>query len=165
MKRLIFSLFTAAAVLSGGLVFAATAADEVTVTDAYARAVPPGQPNSASFMLLSNASTTAHAVVAAESSVSKVSELHTHTMSEGMMKMRQVERIEIPASGMTRLEPGGLHVMLIGLNHDLQPGDEVAITLTFEDGSKRGITAPVRMLQMKKMQQDMGGMEHGRMSQ
>ena len=166
MKRIIFSLIAASVVLASTLVFAGSAADEVTVTDAYARAVPPGQPNSASFMLLSNDSATGHAVVAAESSVSKVAELHTHTMSEGMMKMRQVEKIEIPAKGVTRLEPGGLHVMLIGLTQNLKPGDEVALTLVFEDGSKIMTNVPVQRQQMKMMMKhDMGGMDHGKMNQ
>lgn len=164
MKRAMFSLFTTSILLAAGLTFAGSAADEVTVSDAYARAVPPGQSNSASFMVLTNGSATGHALVAAESSVSKVAELHTHTMSEGMMKMRQVEKIDIPANGLTQLEPGGLHVMLIGLTQDLKPGDEVSLTLTFEDGSKRALVAPVRNLQMKMMKQGMGGMEHGKMN-
>lgn len=93
MKKVFFSLLTASIVLVNGFALAGSAADEVTVSDAYARAVPPGQPNSASFMLLSNGSAAGHAVVAAQSSVSRVTELHTHTMSEGMMKMRQVEKL------------------------------------------------------------------------
>lgn len=161
MKRAVSSLIAASVLLMSGSVLAG-AADDVTVSEPYARAVPPGQPNSATFMLLSNGSATDHSLVAAESSVSKVVELHTHTMVDGMMQMRQVERIDIPAGGTATLEPGGLHVMLIGLTQDLMPGDEVSITLTFEDGSKNTITAPVRNLQMKMMQ-DMGGMGHGKM--
>lgn len=163
MKKMFFSLLTASIVLVNGFALAGSAADEVTVSDAYARAVPPGQPNSASFMMLSNGSAAGHAVVAAQSSVSRVTELHTHTMSEGMMKMRQVEKIEIPANGTTKLEPGGLHVMLIGLTQDLKPGDELSLTLTFEDGSSSRILVPVRMLQMM-MKQDMGGAGHGKMN-
>ena len=79
------------------------------------------------------------------------------------MQMRQVEKIDIPAGSATKLEPGGLHVMLIGLVQDLKPGDEVSITLTFEDGSKTTIVAPVRNLQMQ-MKMDMGGMGHGKMN-
>jgi len=165
MKRAFYSLLTASIMLTSSLVVAGGAATEVTVSDAYARAVPPGQPNSASFMVLSNGSATDHAVVAAQSSVSKVAELHTHTMSEGMMKMRQVDKIVIPANGITKLEPGGLHVMLIGLTQDLKPGDEVSLTLTFEDGSDSTILAPVHKPQMKMMKQEMGGgMQHGKMN-
>ena len=163
MKPVLLSLLTLASLLVSTPQFAGTAAEAVMVSDGYTRAVPPGQPNSASFMLLSNSSATPHALVAAASSVSKVTELHTHTMAEGMMQMRQVEQIEIPANGTTRLQPGGLHLMLIGLTQQLKPGDEVALTLSFEDGSELKTTLPVRMLQMQMMQPGQGGMMHGKM--
>lgn len=53
--------------------------------------------------------------------------------------------------------------MLIGLTQDLKPGDELSLTLTFEDGSSSRILVPVRMLQMM-MKQDMGGAGHGKMN-
>ncbi len=133
--------------LSSG-VFAESVADQVEVKDPYVRAVPPGQPNSASFMALHNSDAAGHALVAAESPVSKVVELHTHTMVDGMMRMRPVEKVELPAGEEVALQPGGLHVMLIGLQQKLMPGEDIPITLVFEDGSKKEITAPVRKLQM-----------------
>ncbi|MES9844346.1 MAG: copper chaperone PCu(A)C [Candidatus Sedimenticola sp. PURPLELP] len=136
-------------------VMADTAADSVAVSDAYARAVPPGQPNSASFMTIVNNSGKDHALVSAESPVSKVVELHTHTMDEGMMKMRRVEKIDLPAGQTVTLKPGGLHVMLIGLHQDLKPGENVDVTLIFEDGSKTQLQAPIKKLQMKMMKKDM----------
>ena len=147
-----------------GSVHAETAAASVTVSEAYARAVPPGQPNSASFMLLKNASNMDHALVGAQSDAAETVELHTHSMKDGMMQMRRVARIEIPAGGETRLQPGGLHVMLIGLKGDLQPGEDVALRLQFEDGSTLEVAAPVRKLQMRMMKHDADmkhqGMQH-----
>ena len=67
--RLVSTLF---ALILGGISFAAmaeTAADAVSVTDPYVRAVPPGQPNSAAFMQLSNQSDADHILVGAESAV------------------------------------------------------------------------------------------------
>ena len=136
------------ALLSTPLVAATPAADEVSVVDAYVRTVPPGQPNSAAFMQLHNNSATSHAIVKAQSPVSKVVELHTHIMEDGMMKMRQVAQIDVPAQGSTTLAPGGLHVMLIGLTADLTPEQRVPVTLIFEDGSQTTIQAPVRKLHM-----------------
>lgn len=141
-----------------GSVQAETAAAAVTVSDAYARAVPPGQPNSASFMVLSNASAVDHALVGARSDAAETVELHTHNMKDGMMQMRRVQKIDIPAGAETRLQPGGLHVMLIGLKGDLQPGDELTLNLQFEDGSMLEVAAPVRKLQMKMMKHE--GMKH-----
>nr|WP_135606949.1 copper chaperone PCu(A)C [Solemya velesiana gill symbiont] len=144
-------------VMFSATLMAGTAADSVTVSDPYARAVPPGQPNSASFMTIVNNSEKDHALVNAESPVSKVVELHTHRMEEGMMKMRRVEKIDLPAGQTVALKPGGLHVMFIGLKQDLKPGENVDVTLIFEDGSKTQIQAPVKKLQMKMMKK---GMKH-----
>jgi copper(I)-binding protein len=152
---------TVLALVFGGMslvAVAGTAADAVQVTDPYVRAVPPGQPNSAAFMQLTNQSDTDHTLVAAESPVAQTVELHTHVMEEGMMKMRRIEKIDLPAGQQVGLQPGGLHIMLIGLKQDLQPDAQVALTLVFEDGSKSEIQAPVRMLQMQMS--GTGGMQH-----
>ena len=135
----------------------ALAGGAIGVKDAYVRAVPPGQPNSASFMMLNNGSDHDRALVAAKSPAAKVVELHTHTMVDGMMRMRQVPKIDLPAGKMVELKPGGLHVMLIGLTQDLKPGANVPVTLTFDDGSETTIEAPVKKVQMKMMK---GGMKH-----
>lgn len=138
--------------VSTPLLAATSAAEDVTVVDPYVRAVPPGQPNSAAFMQLQNSSTNNHAIVKAESPVSKVVELHTHIMEGGMMKMRQVKQIEIPAQGKTTLQPGGLHVMFLGLKSGLKPGQLVPVTLIYEDGSKTMLHAQVRKMKMHMKQ-------------
>ncbi len=143
-----------------GAVVAGKAADDVAVSGAYARAVPPGQPNSASFLTLTNNSSTDHVLVDAESPAAKVVELHTHINKDGMMQMRRVPKIDVPAGKVTKLQPGGLHVMLIGLKQQLKPGQEVKLTLVFKDGSRTTVNAPVQKLQMKMMKRDMGGMQH-----
>lgn len=139
-----------------GLLFAG-AADQVSIADAYVRAVPPGQPNSASFMTLTNGSGADIVLKGAESPAAKAVELHTHTMSDGMMRMRQVEKIDLPAGQSVKLQPGGLHVMMIGLQQALVPGEQIDLTLVFDDGSRLPLKVPVVKLQMKM--QD-AGMPH-----
>ncbi len=140
-------LVAALLTLCTGPAIAAGVADALEIASPYARAVPPGQPNSAVFMVLNNPLDTDHALVAAASPAAEVVELHTHRLEGGMMRMRRVEQIPLPAEAAVSLEPGGLHVMLIGLVRQLVPGDKVAVTLTFDDGSSRQITAPVREIQ------------------
>jgi copper(I)-binding protein len=149
----------AAFTLFAALGWATAFADgHIMVDDPYVRAVPPGQPNSAAFMTIMNKGENPVALVSASSSAAGVVELHTHVHEDGMMKMRRIEKIDVPAGGSTALEPGGLHVMLIGLTQDLKPEDKVAITLEFSDGSTQELEAPVRkiMMQMKSG----GGMQH-----
>jgi periplasmic copper chaperone A len=139
--------FACAALCLSASLYAGTAAEDLLAEGAYVRAVPPGQPNSAAFMDLTNKGETGHVLVAAESNVSKVAELHTHSMEGGMMKMRPVEKIDLPGGQTVKLQPGGLHIMLIGLTRQLSPGEDVEITLVFEDGSRDTLQAPVKTVQ------------------
>jgi len=144
------SLRSITALLAASLSFAVFAAD-VEVADPYARAVPPGQPNSAIFMTLSNPSEQDRALVGAESPVAETVELHTHIKADGMMQMRRIERIDLPAGQSVELAPGGLHIMLIGLQHPLDPETTIDLTLVFDDGERMALKVPVRRIEMGQM--------------
>lgn len=140
MKRFVLfvvGLFCSAVALAGS-------ADRISVENPYVRLVPHSAQATGAFMVLRNGGGQKVKVVGAESSLSKVTELHTHINEGGMMKMRPVPFFEIPAQGETVLKPGGLHVMLIGLLEVLQEGGWVEITLVFEDGSRKVVKAGVR---------------------
>lgn len=144
-------------------VLAGSAAESVSAHEPYVRMVPTGMTNTGAFMVLKNADSKDHKLVKAESTVAKAVELHTHTNDGGVMKMRPVKDIEIKSKGEAVLKPGSLHVMLIGLKQDLKEGDNVAITLTFEDGSSKKVEAPVRKIQTEmkmEMKHDHEGMKH-----
>jgi copper(I)-binding protein len=59
-------------------------------------------------------------------------------MEAGVMRMRPVARIELPAGKSVRLAPGGLHVMLIDIKQPLKPGDKVPLTLTVQRADLTG---------------------------
>jgi len=139
--------------LSGSLL--ADAAGDISISDAYVRATAPGQANSAAYMKLHNGSMQAYSVVDAEGHAAKAVELHTHVKAGGMMKMRRIDKIDVPAHGDVALQPGGHHVMLIGLKQAAKEGDSIHLSLVFNDGSKKMINAPV-----KKMQMQMGSQEN-----
>ena len=136
-----------------------TAAAEVKVENPYVRAVPPGQPNSAAFMTLVNSSAKAHSIKSATSPVAETVELHTHTNNNGVMEMRQVPQMDIPANGKTELKPGGLHIMLLGLKQTLKAGEKASVTLQFEDGSKTTVNALIEEVAPPKGM-GMGQMAH-----
>ena len=151
VKNVLTLLIFSATAAMGLPAHAGSAADEVVINHAYVRATPPGAQASAAFMVLENSGEVDHALVAASSGLGKKVEFHNHIMEEGMMKMRQVMKIELPAGMRVTLEPGGLHVMFMGLNQRPEMGDTVALTLTFADGSQTTITIPVKMIKgMKK---------------
>ena len=62
----------------------------------------------------------------------------------GMLGVRPVARVEIPAGGKLELKPGSYHLMLIGLNQELKVGDKIEITLKLEKAGDVKVTAEVR---------------------
>ncbi|HTY98612.1 MAG TPA: copper chaperone PCu(A)C [Rhodocyclaceae bacterium] len=136
-------LLAALAAVAAGSAFAAGAADGIVVENPYVRLAPPGAPATGAFMVLKNNGTKDVKIVKAESTASKVAELHNHVNEGGVMKMRQVPAMDIKAKGETVLKPGSLHVMLIELKAPLKEGDKVGITLGFDDGSSKQVEAPV----------------------
>lgn len=138
-----------AALLLAPSAFAADNA-ALVVEGAYARAVPPTAGNSAAFMQIRNTSGEARQLVAAESDVSNVTELHNHIQDNGVMRMRRVDAVEVPANGAVELKPGSFHVMLIDLKQPLKEGDPVNIELRFDDGSSKDVSM--------RAQNVMGGM-------
>lgn len=131
------------------------------VKDAYVRHMPPTQSVTGAFMVLVNNSDANRAAVSGLSSVAGSVELHTHIHDGEVMRMRQVEKIDIPANGMTELKPGGFHLMLIDLKQPLDLGQMVDITLNFDDGSSTEFQAEVKSV-MGGMKMD-SGMDHNQM--
>ena len=152
MKKL--SVLLAGLMISAGAL--AASADVVTVQEPYVRLAPPNAPATAAFMVLKNSGDKDVKVMKADNPASKLTELHTHINDNGVMKMRPVPAIEIKAKAETKLQPGGLHVMLINLNAPMKEGDVVPITLTFDDGSSKKVDAKV----MKPVAAGMPAMEH-----
>lgn len=132
------------AMLSGVPASAAGVADRVSINDPYIRAVPPVVKTTAAFMQLQNTNAQEQFVVSAQSDTAAVVELHMHVQDEGVMRMRQIPHIHLPPNQTVSLQPGGLHIMLFDLKQPLSPGDEVPLTLTFDDGSSKQVIAIVR---------------------
>ena len=118
----------------------------VMVHDAYVRATPPGQPNAAAYLVLRNDAQRDIRLVSVKADVAEVAEPHSHAMDGGMMKMRRVEHIDVPAGGEIVLQPGGLHIMLMGLVKQLKPGEYVSLEFHFDNGQKQSMRVPVKMI-------------------
>lgn len=134
-------------VIAVGLLLSSVCAAGVEVIDPYVRAVPPGSPATAAFMGL-KADNSGVALVKASSDAARSVELHTHIHDNGVMRMRPVDKIDLKKGEVVMLQPGGLHVMLIGLTKPVKPGDSVDIELQFSDGTSQQISAPVRKIEM-----------------
>ena len=102
-----------------------------------------GPVNTAAYLVLRNADAADDALVAVDAAVAAAVELHTVTMDDGVMRMRQVDEIPVPAGGRAELRPGGFHVMLIGLGRMLAEGDTVPLTLRLRSGRSVQVDAVV----------------------
>lgn len=98
---------------------------------------------SAAYFVLRNRGGEADRLVAARTEVAGTVELHRSAIEDGVMRMRQVESIEVPARGEVSLAPGGYHLMLIGLTRELKDGDRFTITLDFERSGERVVEVEV----------------------
>ena len=123
MKKLVASLCLLAA--------ATLAQAQVTIQDPWVRGTVPKQQASGAFMQLSASKDTR--LIAAQSPVANVVEIHEMLMDNNIMKMRQIPGLDIVPGRVLDLKPGGFHIMLIELKQQLKGGDVVPITLIFED--------------------------------
>ncbi len=135
------------AILLSWLAVAGAQASEVTIEDPYVRAVPPGQPVTAAFFVAINQGNAPRAIVGAQTPIAERAEVHEHIHDQGVMRMRAVERVAVPAHGRVAFEPGGYHVMLIGLKRALKPGERVHLSLTLDDGTRIALQPEVRRIQ------------------
>jgi periplasmic copper chaperone A len=151
MSKLTLALTAVQVLIAGAVLAAPPQPQDVSVVEPWVRLPPPGAKNTGAFMVLKNSGKADRKVVSASNPASKVTELHTHIDEGGVKKMRQVPSIEVKAGGSTELKPGSLHVMLIDLTAPLKEGQQVPITLKFDDGSTTVIQAPVRKFDMPPM--------------
>ncbi len=120
---------------AGGLLLAAPARAEVTVSDAWVRATAPRQSATELFMTLT--STGGESLIRAASPVAGIVEIQRPVTSGGQKAMRAIDEVELPAGKAVALAPGGLQVMLIELRKPLRAGEKVPFTLTFVDRDNR----------------------------
>ena len=135
----------AALIAAMGLALPAAAA--VTVKDAWVRGTVPGQSTTGGYLTLH--STEDAKLVSVSTPAAKRSEIHSSDMKGGVMRMRPVESVPLPAGRDVAVQ-GELHLMLIDVTRPLGAGDRVPLTLTIEDAhgkrSKVEVQAPVRPL-------------------
>jgi copper(I)-binding protein len=104
---------------------------DIAIGHPYARGTAPGQPNGGAYLRLENRGAEDR-LVSARAEVCRQVELHTSRMEGDVMRMRQVDAIDIPANKAVVLQPGGMHLMLVGLKAPLKEGDRFPLTLKFE---------------------------------
>ena len=123
----------------------ASAWAQVKVEQAWARATVQGQKATGAFMKIT--ATQATQLVAVATPVAGVAEVHEMKMEGGVMKMRAMPALDLPAGQAVELKPGGYHLMLMDLKAPLAKDSSVALTLTFRDAkgveTRQQVNVPV----------------------
>jgi copper(I)-binding protein len=121
---------------------ACSASGELRIDNVYARPTPPGVSVGAAFMTLQ--STVADSLEAASTPVAEKVEIHSMSMADGMMQMRELQNLELPADQPVQLEPTGTHLMLLGLKQPLVANSQFLLKLHFKHAGERTVTVTVR---------------------
>lgn len=116
----------------------------IEISAPFTRATLPNAPVAGGFLTLTNTGTEDDRLVSATSPIAREGQIHEMAMEGDIMKMRRLaEGVVIPTGETVVFEPGGFHLMFMGLNQALVEGETVPVTLTFEKAGEITLDLPV----------------------
>lgn len=110
--------------------------EHLTISHPWSRATASSQKVGAVFMTITTNGSNEDRLIGAQSPDAETAQIHGHTMVNDVMRMRPVDGVAIPADSEAVLEPGGFHIMLIGLKAPLFEETVIPLTLEFEKAGK-----------------------------
>lgn len=154
MRKLGFALLSALA-LTGAAFAHGAKKGAIEIIHPHINEPFAGAKAAAGYMVLANAGEHDDRLIAVETTAARSSSVHeTEHGSDGVAKMKPVAALDIPAGETVVLEPGGLHVMLMGLTAPLKEGDMVPAVLIFEEAGR---------IEMEFSVDPADGVDHGKM--
>lgn len=117
---------------------------ELKISDAWVKPTVPGQPVAAAYMNLSADQTVD--LVGVLTPVAEKAEIHYMSMDGNIMRMKRLERLPLKAGQVVALKPGGFHLMLIGLHHQIKQGEVVPISLVTQDAQGKKATIHIKVV-------------------
>ncbi len=116
---------------------------DLVISHIWSRATPPTAKSGVAYLQIENTGASDDALLAASSTVANNTMIHETKVTDGVMTMSHVMKLSIPAGETVKLEPSGLHVMLMGLKAPLKATASYKLTLTFEKAGEITIDVPV----------------------
>ncbi len=119
----------------------ASSEPQIEIKDVSVRILPT---NGVIYLTIINEGGAKDALISAKTNVANIAELHETIMDDNdVMRMTPVEKYEIPVGGSVTLEPGGKHIMLMDIQGSWQAGDEIDLTLTFQQSGPMNLKVQV----------------------
>lgn len=132
MKPWFFALLALAASLATPLSAHQYKAGSLSIAHPWSRQTAPGQSVGGAFMTIANAGAQPDQLLGGSTPAAERIEIHSMSMDGGVMRMRPLpDGLPVPAHGALTLQPGGFHIMLIGLKQPLALGTRIPVTLRF----------------------------------
>jgi hypothetical protein len=115
------------------------------IQDPYVAALRTGQATSAVYMHIINPDRKRHVIIEVTSPAARTAVLQTVVFKNDTRRVQQLEQLELPAQSTTLLTPETVYIVLSDLQQVLSPGDNIKLTLHYQDGSSHEITAPIQL--------------------
>ncbi|MBR0715768.1 copper chaperone PCu(A)C [Bradyrhizobium liaoningense] len=148
MKTLLAG-FAGLALFAAAIAAPATAqeikAGDLVITQAWSRATPGGAKIGGAYLTIENKGTTPDTLVGGSADIAGKVEVHEMAVTNGVMKMRQLDKgLAIDPGKTVKFAPGGYHLMLVDLKSPLKQGDKVPMMLQFEKAGKVQVSLDVQ---------------------
>ena len=118
---------------------------DITITHPWSRPTFVG-PVGVGYLSIVNKGKVADALIGASSPVAASVQIHQTITVDNMARMRPLSEVEIAPGATVNIEPGGIHLMLMGLKAPLQAGQSVPLTLEFRAAGKITVELSVESL-------------------
>ncbi|MFT6287844.1 MAG: copper(I)-binding protein [Alcanivorax sp.] len=132
-------------ILAAMLLWTSAAAGEgIVVEDAWVRALPPTQTNTAAYLRVTNTDSTPQEITGVIVELAGRTEIHTSITEDGYVRMQQLPSLAVAPGESVELVPGGKHLMLLDLERMPSPGEDLQLCLIVAAGEQTCVMAPVR---------------------
>lgn len=138
MRRTLFIL----SLIFAGQIFA----QDIVFEKTWIKAVPSSMKMSAMFGVLKNNTDKDMKLMSVSGDLAKNIEIHNHIKTNGVMKMRKIPFLLVPAKGQVELKPMHEHIMFIGLKKKLEMGKTHSFVLNFDNGETLKVSAEVKKM-------------------
>jgi len=135
------TMFALGAAMSLFSTVALAQSSDVQITHPWARATPGGAQTGAAYVTVESPG--GDKLMSVSTPAAKKAEIHSMTMKNGVMEMRQVGELDLPAGKPVTLKPGGYHIMLMQLAKPLEAGQSFPLTLNFAKAGMKQVTVTV----------------------
>jgi len=109
---------------------------DIIISNAWVNETVGNVSNTAAFLTITNSDDKRARLISVSTHMARKTEIHQMVHAKGIMRMRKIKQLVIPAAGAINLKEAGVHIMIMGLREKLKVGTQVIVDLTFASGAQ-----------------------------